>query len=90
MTVLGFNFVGIFTIICAYGDNHSFMGGSDVLHRVWVSLTGTIVAPLWAHWSVVGVCFGTFTLMVYIIHGNGTPLIVFIMGPRLGNIARGI
>ena len=41
-----FNFflLGFFTILCASEGNRSFMGGSDVVHCVRVSLTGTTVA----------------------------------------------
>ena len=36
--------LGFFTILCASEGSRSFMGGSDVVHCVRVSLTGTTVA----------------------------------------------
>ena len=40
--VSGFYFsLGSFTILCASEGSRSFMGGSDVVHCVRVSLTGT-------------------------------------------------
>ena len=48
-----FIFLGFFTILCASEGSRSFMGGSDVVHCVRLSLTGTTVAASWAHWSVV-------------------------------------
>ena len=53
---------GFFTIPCASEGSRSFMRGSDVVYCVWVSLTGTIVAPSWAHWSLVGDWFVQLTL----------------------------
>ena len=53
LTVSGFHLSDSVTILCAFEDSRSFMGGSDVVHCVWVSLTGATVAPFWAHWSVV-------------------------------------
>ena len=53
--VSGFYFsLGFFTILYASEGSRSFMGESDVVHCVRVSLTGTIVALSWAHWSLVG------------------------------------
>ena len=63
--VSGFNFLGdSLTILSALEDSPSFMGESDVVHCVRVSLTGTIVAPSWAHGSLIGDWFVhlTFTL----------------------------
>ena len=48
-----FIFLGFFTILCASEGSRSFMGGSDVVHCVRLSLTGTTVAASWVHWSVV-------------------------------------
>ena len=45
--------LGFFTILCASEGSRSFMGGSDVVHCVRLSLTGTTVAASWSHWSVV-------------------------------------
>ena len=46
LMVSGFYFsLGFFTILCAFEGSRSFMGGSDVVHCVRVSLTGTTVAP---------------------------------------------
>ena len=74
--VSGFNFsLGFFTILCASEGNRSFMGGSDVVHCVRVSLTGTTVATSWVHWSLVGDWFVQFTLTCCDIYrGNGAPL----------------
>ena len=56
------------------------MGGSDVVHCVRVSLTGTIVASSWAHWSVVGDWFAQLPSLYDIIRGNGAPLNVVVIG----------
>ena len=62
-----------------------------VVHCVRVSLTSTIVALSWAHWSVVGDWFWTLnTHSVTLSVGMGAPLIVVVMGPRPGNVAKGI
>ena len=54
LMVSGFHFsLGFFTILCASESSRSFMGGSDVVHCVRVSLTGTTVALSLAHWSLV-------------------------------------
>ena len=56
----GFNFsLEFFTIFCASEGSRSFMGGSDVVHCVRVSLAGTTVATSWAHWTLVGDWFCT-------------------------------
>ena len=61
--VSGFEFaLGFFTILCASEGSRSFMGGSDVVHCVRVSLTGTTVAMSWAHWSLVVDWFVRLTL----------------------------
>ena len=65
LMVLGFDFsLGFFTILCASEGSRSFMGGSDVVHCVRVSLTGTTVALSWACLSLVWglVWTNTFTL----------------------------
>ena len=67
------------------------MGGSDVVHCVRVSLTGTTVAcVLGALESGWGLVCTINTHSCDIICGNGAPLIVVVMGPRPGNVARGI
>ena len=44
--VSGFDFSpGFLTILCVSECSCSFMGGSDVVHCVRVSLTGTAMAP---------------------------------------------
>ena len=65
LMVWGFYFsLGFFTILCASEGSRSFMGGSNVVHCVRVSLTGTTVALSWACWSLVWrlVWTNTFTL----------------------------
>ena len=66
------------------------LGGGDVVHCVWVSLTCTTVVPFWAHWSLVGDWFVQLHSLCDIMRGNVTPLMLFVRGPRLGNVARGI
>ena len=46
---------------------------SYVVHCVRASLTGTTVAPFWAHWSAVGDWCGHWKLILYIIHSDGGP-----------------
>ena len=54
--VLGIYFCGdLLTILSASKDSHSLMGGSDVVHCVWVLLTGTTMAAFTAYGSVVGI-----------------------------------
>ena len=56
--VLGFYFFGdLFTILSASEDSRSLMGGSDVVHCVWVPLTGTTMAVFATYGSVVGIVF---------------------------------
>ena len=65
LMVSGFYFsLGFFTILCPPESSRFFMGGSDVVHCVRVSLTGTTVALSEAHWSLVWglVWTNTFTL----------------------------
>ena len=63
LMVSGFHFyLGFFTILCASEGSRSFMGGSDVVHCVQVSLTGTTVALSWECWSLVWGLVGTNTL----------------------------
>ena len=63
LIVSGFYFsLEFFTILYASEGSRSFMGGSDVVHFVRVSLTGTTVARSWAHWSLVWGLVGTNTL----------------------------
>ena len=63
--------LGFFTILCAFEDNRSFMGGSDVVHCVRMSLTGTTIVPFWAHWSMVGIGLYNYTLFVTLLVGMG-------------------
>ena len=62
----------------------------SVVHCVRVSLIDTTVAPSWAHWSVVWDWFAQLPLLCGIIRGNGAPLNAVVMGPRPGNVAKGI
>ena len=90
--VSGFKFflLGFFTILCASEGSRSFMGGSDVVHYVRVSFTRTTVATSWVHWSLVGDCYCTInTHFVTFLVGMG-PCRCVGMGPRPGNVARGI
>ena len=61
-----------------------------VAHCVPLPLTGTTVAPSWAHSSLVGDWFVQLHSLSDIIHGNKAPLMLFVMGPHPTNIARGI
>ena len=56
--------LGFFTILCVSEGSRSFMVGSDVVHCVRVSLTGTTMALSWAYWSLLWglVWINTFTL----------------------------
>ena len=54
--VSGFHFSGeSFIILSASEDSRSLMGGSDVVHCVWVPLTGTTMAAFATYGSVVGI-----------------------------------
>ena len=54
LMVSGFHFYGdSFTILSASEDSRSLMGGSDVVHCVWVPLTGTTMAAFATYGSVV-------------------------------------
>ena len=64
------------TILSAFEDSRSFMGGSDVVHCVWVPLTGTTVAEFWECGSLVGIGFCTFSYFVYNIVDIGGPSII--------------
>ena len=56
--VSGFHFsADLFTILSASEDNRSLMGGSDVVHCVWVPLTGTTMAAF----TTMGVWLGLFS-----------------------------
>ena len=60
--VLGFYFLGdLLHILSAFEDNRSFMRRSDVVHCVWVSLIGKIVAEFWVCGSLVGIGSCTFS-----------------------------
>ena len=56
--------------------------------KTGVSLTGTIVAPSWTHWSVVWDWFVQLHSLYDILRGKGAPLNVVAMGPRLDHVAR--
>ena len=66
------------------------LAGPPIVHCARVSLTSTIVAPFWAHWSLVGDWFVQLHSLCDIIRGNGAPLMLFVMGPHPSNVARGI
>ena len=56
LMVSGFHFSGdLFTILSASEDSRSLMGGSDVVHCVWVPLIGTTMVVFAAYGSVVGI-----------------------------------
>ena len=76
--VLGFYFLGdLLTIFSAYEDSRSFMGGSDVVHCVRVSLTSITVAEFWACGSLVGIGLCIVTYSVYnIVDIGGLSIIV--------------
>ena len=77
--VSGFYFLGnLLTILFAFEDNHSFMGGSDVVHCVRVPLTGTTVAEFWACGSSVGISLCIVTYSVYNIMDIGGPSIIVV------------
>ena len=59
---------------------HSSYIPLDVVYCIWVSLTGTTVAPFWAHLSAVWDWFGHCTLTLYIIRANGAPLMLLCNG----------
>ena len=70
--------------------NYKNIDREGVVHCVRVSLPGTTVALSWAHWSLVEDCFVQLHTHSDIIRGNEAPLILFVMGPRPGNVAWGI
>ena len=91
LMVLGFCFsLGFFTILCASEGSRSFMGGSDVVHCVRVSLTGTTVALSWACWSLVWGLVWTNTFTLWHLMWEWGPSKCLVMGPHPGNVARGI
>ena len=64
LMVSEFYFPGdLLTILFASEDSRSLMGGSDVVHFVWVPLTGTTMAEFWACGSLVGIRLCTFYLL---------------------------
>ena len=62
---------------------------SNVVHCVRVLLTGTIVAPFWAHLSVVWDWCGHYTLTLCIIRGNGAPPLLLCNGPMSWQCSQG-
>ena len=77
LMVSGFYFSGdVFTSLSASEDSRSLMGGSDVVHCVWVPLTVTTMAELCACGSLVGIGFCTFSYSVYNIVDIGGPSII--------------
>ena len=77
--VSGFYFLGdLFTILSTSEYSRSFMGGSDVVHCVWVPLIGTTVAEFWARGSLVGIDLCTVTYFVYNILDIGGPSIIVV------------
>ena len=54
------------------------MGGSDVVHCVWVPLIGTTMAELWTCGSLVGIGLCTITYSVYNIVDIGGPSIIVV------------
>ena len=57
-------------------DSRSLMGGSDVVHCVWVPLTGATGAEFWAFESLVGIGFCIFSYSVFNIVDIGGPSII--------------
>ena len=47
----------LLTILFVSEDSRSLMGGRDVVHCVWVPLTGTTMAAFATYGSVVGIGF---------------------------------
>ena len=77
LLVSGFYYLGdLLTILSTFEDSRCFMGGSDVVHCVRVSLTGTTVAEFWARGGLVRICLCTFTYSVYNIVDIGGPSII--------------
>ena len=69
-------FWGLLTILSASEDNRSLMGGSDVVHCVWVPLTGTIVAEFLACGSLVGDWFMYNYLLCVQYRGHWGPSMI--------------
>ena len=75
--ISGFYFLGdSLTILSASEDSSSFMGGSNVVHCVWVPLIGATMAEFWACGSLVGIGLCTITYFVYNIVDIGSPSII--------------
>ena len=68
-----FIFWDSFSILSVFEDSPLLMVGSDVVHCVWVSFTGTIVVAFWLHESMVGIILYV-TLNLYNIVDIGAPL----------------
>ena len=90
LLVSGFYFLGdLLTILSTFEDSRSIMGGSDVVHCVWVPLTSTIVAEFWA-W---GVCLGLvsvhFPSLCTISWTLGAPLLLLCNGPMSQQCSQG-
>ena len=74
---LGILFSGdLFTILSASEDSRSFMGGSDIVHCVWVPSIGTIVVAFWEYESLVGIHLLTIYLLCTILWTIGGPSIL--------------
>ena len=90
LTILGFNFLVFFYHYLHVWGQPLLYGGSDVVHCVWVSLTGTTMVLFWAHLSVVRDYFvhlhSLYTLFIIM----GAPLMLFCNGPTPWNVAKGI
>ena len=77
LLVLGFYFSGdLLTILSAFEDSRSLIGGSDVVHCVWVPLIGTTVAEFWACGSLVGSGYAHFPTLCTISGDIGGPSII--------------
>ena len=67
---------GFVNILSMSEDRRSFMGGSDVVRCVRLSLISTTMALLWEYWSVARDCFGQWNFTLYIKRGNRAPLLL--------------
>ena len=92
LLVSGLYFLGdLLTILSAFEDSRSFMGGSDVVHCVRVPLTGTTMAAFSRMGMWLGLFSEHFTDSVYNSMDYWGPLYhCTVMGPHPGNVARSI
>ena len=81
--VSGFYSLGnLLTILSASEDSRSLMGGSDVVHCIWVPLIGTTMAVFATCRSVVGIVFCILYLLCVQYCGLlGAPLSLYCNGP---------